>query len=855
VGKEGSGRKGFFGWLGDTLQYHSKWIIIGTLVITALLVLPMILMGPTENASENPSGSKVVELSDRAEDTFSSEAYGLNLIADALEGDTLTQECLYELLQNEQALRESDLALFLFTRYDPSVDRVINGVSSIADVIDQGLREHTGGMIDLSNATDDMVKKAVGEILGSPEGSDLKKWLSEKVEDGEDGWTSPGLMVFVSADDAKVTGEYPTSVGEEYAEEEAREQFARDVQEILRGEEDSYELWGIAIDLELEIEDEGKIAGVMLMAAMLLIAVLLLIIFRSWLITLVATLGLGMLIVWLKGFSNLVGLKSSMILNLIVPISILVLGIEYAIQSLFRYREEVDKGKHPPRALGDSMYAVSAALLLALLTTAVAFLSNASSNIESVRGFSIAASFAIVAAFLILGMFVPAVVMQAQARRERKRGKAKKDSKGKGRTRGAWLGSAVLAVSNKWFVVLPLVLVISGFALFGWLSVETRMDAEDALASSSDFVVSLDKAEEHFGTRGGEPAVIFIEGDLAQPEALQAIRKMIDNMDDNEHLGRGPDGKPNPNALLFDVLEAVVESEYVREQISAATGVEITDEDGDLVPDAREQLEAVYGYVIENGVPRNESELVYRPKYVEEAFIKYGPDEDKYATLVTVGVPGTREQEVVKASDAELHQDMEQAMESVQSIDFYGLTGSGYVRVDQFDAIARSMTMSLAIAAIAVFFLLILIFRSLRYAIIAMIPVLLVACWLYGFMYVSGYYLNMLTATIAAISIGVGIDFSIHFTERFREEMRENPDKKAAIRTTARTTGLGLLGTSVTTALGFMVIAFAPMPMFATFGVLTAVMIVFAFFMALFVLPSLLWLFAPNGKKASVRNA
>jgi predicted RND superfamily exporter protein len=169
--------------------------------------------------------------------------------------------------------------------------------------------------------------------------------------------------------------------------------------------------------------------------------------------------------------------------------------------------------------------------------------------------------------------------------------------------------------------------------------------------------------------------------------------------------------------------------------------------------------------------------------------------------------------------------------------------------VAQFDAISESLTNSLTIAVAAVMLMLLVIFRSLRYAVMTIIPVLLVACWLYGFMYVAGYSLNMLTATIAAISIGVGIDFSVHFTERFREELETSRNKRAALRKTAQTTGLALFSTALTTVVGFTVIAFAPMPMFSTFGVLTAIMIALSLFMALFVLPSLLLLFAPDPSK------
>ena len=844
MSESGNNRKGFYGWLSNTLERRSSWVIVGTIAITILLLLPLSMMAPTESASDNPSGSKVVKLQDKIDDTFSSEVYFMGFLAEARDGDMLTQENLYALYQNEEALRASALSPFLYSRYVETAGTTVEGVDSWADSVNKVLILQSGGAVDLSKATDLQVKLAVDYLLNDPITEELGDWLSIKAYRGEDGWTSPAIIFLVMADDELVKEEYPASIGQDYSEIIALEHFGRDVQEILRGEELNYQAWGIAIDMNLEVADEGRISMIMTVVAMLLIALLLLIIFRSWLITLVTTAGLGMLIIWLKGFSNLIGLKSSMILDLIVPIAIIVLGVDYAIQAVFRYREVRDKGKPPRQALGESTYGVGRALVLAMLTTVVAFAANASSALESVIGFAITASFAIFASLIILGLFVPAVVMRYHAWRSR--GTAVFAAREEGRSRGAWLGSLVSGVSSRWFVALPLILIVTGFAAWGWLNVETRMDAEDALDSQSDFVVSLDKMDEHLAQKGGETAFIYVEGDLTRREALDAMKATIDEMDDDEHVGRGLDGKPNPGAFLFDLLEAVVETDYAREQIKTASGVEITDDDDDLIPDTPEQLQAVYDYVIVNGLPQDENTLLYTPKHVEEAFIHQSSGVEKQATLMWIGIPGTREQEVVKASAAELNEDMDIAMGDVDSIDFYGLTGTGYIRVDQFDAIADAMSRSLIIAAIAVLALLLVVFRSLRYAIMTIIPVLLVACWLYGFMYVGGYYLNMMTATIAAISIGVGIDFSIHFTERFRQERKRSPDKKTALRQTARTTGFALFSAALTTVVGFAVIAFAPMPMFATFGLLTAVMIALSFLMALFVLPSLLLLFAPG---------
>ncbi len=81
------------------------------------------------------------------------------------------------------------------------------------------------------------------------------------------------------------------------------------------------------------------------------------------------------------------------------------------------------------------------------------------------------------------------------------------------------------------------------------------------------------------------------------------------------------------------------------------------------------------------------------------------------------------------------------------------------------------------------------LFRSFRYAFVAVIPVGLVAAWLYAVMYLAGFGLNFVTATIGAISIGVGIDYSIHMTARFREELRRVGDPRAALARAADATG------------------------------------------------------------------
>jgi predicted RND superfamily exporter protein len=130
--------------------------------------------------------------------------------------------------------------------------------------------------------------------------------------------------------------------------------------------------------------------------------------------------------------------------------------------------------------------------------------------------------------------------------------------------------------------------------------------------------------------------------------------------------------------------------------------------------------------------------------------------------------------------------------------------------------------------------------RSFRFAVATVIPIGLVVVWLYATMYIAGFKLNFVTATIGAVSIGVGIDYSIHMTERFREELKRSISSTEAARKAARGTGVALTASAASSIGGFAVMGFAPMPMFASYGLLTAIMIALALIASLLVLPALL---------------
>ena len=96
---------------------------------------------------------------------------------------------------------------------------------------------------------------------------------------------------------------------------------------------------------------------------------------------------------------------------------------------------------------------------------------------------------------------------------------------------------------------------------------------------------------------------------------------------------------------------------------------------------------------------------------------------------------------------------------------------------------------------------------------------------------------TIITSITTVLSIGIGVDYTIHVIYRYREEFakRRNPET-AAIRTFA-TTGSALLGSALTTALGFAVLTLSPLQSFEQFGITAAITITYALIVSILVVP------------------
>jgi predicted RND superfamily exporter protein len=157
-----------------------------------------------------------------------------------------------------------------------------------------------------------------------------------------------------------------------------------------------------------------------------------------------------------------------------------------------------------------------------------------------------------------------------------------------------------------------------------------------------------------------------------------------------------------------------------------------------------------------------------------------------------------------------------------------------------FDSAIVSLAAALGLSALLLVVLFRLFLGSPTLGLVTLLPVGVTVAALTATMRLAGIPFNALTATILAITIGLGVDYTVHVAHRFHDEYAASGDPDAAVATTLRGTGGALTGTMATTALGTGVLVLAITPILGQFGLLTAASISLAYRTSLVVLPQAL---------------
>ena len=159
----------------------------------------------------------------------------------------------------------------------------------------------------------------------------------------------------------------------------------------------------------------------------------------------------------------------------------------------------------------------------------------------------------------------------------------------------------------------------------------------------------------------------------------------------------------------------------------------------------------------------------------------------------------------------------------------------------------KSQILTLGLVMIGIFSMFLVLFRNIKLSIIGVVPNFIAAFFILGIIGLLGIPLDMMTITIAAITIGIAVDNSIHYIYRFKEEFSIIRDYNETLKKCHSTVGVAILNTSITIVFGFSILVLSKFIPTIYFGMFTGLAMLLAMISVLTLLPALILVIKPFG--------
>jgi uncharacterized protein len=177
--------------------------------------------------------------------------------------------------------------------------------------------------------------------------------------------------------------------------------------------------------------------------------------------------------------------------------------------------------------------------------------------------------------------------------------------------------------------------------------------------------------------------------------------------------------------------------------------------------------------------------------------------------------------------------------------DEFKITGILVIFNNLLQSLFDSQIKTLGITFAGIFILLLILFKSLSWSIVAAIPNFTAALFILGSLGLFNIPLDMMTITIASITVGIAIDNSIHYIYRFREEYKLNKNYKKTIEICHKSVGKAIVNASLTIVFGFSILIFSNFIPSIYFGIFTGLAMLTAMTLVLTLMPQLIAIIKP----------
>ncbi|BEH13602.1 efflux RND transporter permease subunit [Marinobacter shengliensis] len=250
---------------------------------------------------------------------------------------------------------------------------------------------------------------------------------------------------------------------------------------------------------------------------------------------------------------------------------------------------------------------------------------------------------------------------------------------------------------------------------------------------------------------------------------------------------------------------------------------------------------------INGGTPLNAVELAFVPAAVPDdlqdilltPYISEEQSQARFSIRILETMPDLRRQDLLDRIHNHLTTELGYAPERVQ------LSGMTVMYNNMLQSLFDSQIKTIGVVFAAIMVMFLILFRSLKLALIGMAPNLIAAGSVLGLMGWLGIPLDMMTITVAAITVGIAVDDTIHYIHRFKTELAKDGDYLATMHRCHRSIGQAMFFTSLTIISGFSILVLSNFIPTIYFGLFTGFAMFMALVGALTLLPRLIILFKP----------
>ncbi len=545
--------------------------------------------------------------------------------------------------------------------------------------------------------------------------------------------------------------------------------------------------------LRQAIDHDIKRDGLILIPiALILMLVFLYLVFREWrgvwlpflVVVMSALLGLALL--------PILGWKFY-IITLLVPILLIAVANDYGIHMIARYQELEREGN------GASMSELSSKIIHSLwkpimltgITTIAGISALWAHTMIPARQMALVAAVGVLFAIIFSLVLLPALLSLL------KRHKIKPSTRErKGNHNWNPLGRFAFFVVRRMRIIPYVTLGITLFFSAGIFFLKVDSNEENFFPEKSEVKQAAKIINSKFG--GSENISVMFEGDMLDPAILNRMESYREDLEKNK------------------AIDLTISFSSVIREISKALN-----DPGELlydrIPPTREAVAQYMELYNMNGDPEELEQLVDFNYEHAHMMIRINDANNETVTGII---------ETLKKYQAE-----------DPSITAIG--GNGYIRSELANIVLTGTYRSLGIALLVIFILLSLMFRSISAGLLGIIPLSISVVVLFGMMGITGIKLDVATALLSSVMIGVGVDYSIHFLWRYREERQQNRLPKEAVITTINTTGRGIIINALSVIVGFVVLTISSFTPIRFFGVLVVVSILCCLVGAMVILPAL----------------